>query len=145
MTRLGLASAVLLLACTTGSGARKGGIGEPRSTQVGRYLVQLDLDPEPPPLGELFRVHATVTLPDGRAVETANVNVDARMPQHEHGMETRPRLRTGECAEEQPCRHANGLYIFDGFKFHMGGNWTFLIEIEGPAGPDSTSLVYRVR
>lgn len=179
-------------------------LDEPRATQVGRYLVSLDLEPDPPKLGELFQVQARVTLPDGRPVETAKVVVDARMPQHEHGMETRPRLREGVCdgaanlgaeapsssleasestdvddgahassaarttdpaadrdapvrqgatdaspddaeASGRPCRHADGRYIFDGFKFHMAGQWTMLVQIDGPAGPDSTSMRYLAR
>lgn len=99
-----LAGLLSLAGCFPISSARKGAIGEPRSTQVGRYLVQLDLDPDPPPLGELFRVKATVSLPDGRLIETAKVEVDARMPQHDHGMETRPRLREGDCDDEGLCR-----------------------------------------
>lgn len=178
-------------------------LDEPRATQVGRYRVSLDLEPDPPKLGELFRVQARVTLPDGRPVETAKVVLDARMPQHEHGMETRPRLREGVCAgaadpgteamvsseatkvsspagggddtsvaartarstadtdvpahraadappdaaegSDRLCRHPEGRYIFDGFKFHMAGEWTMLIQIDGPAGPDSTSMRYLAR
>ena len=130
-----------------------------RTTQVGRYRVALTLDPEPPRLGELFRVQARVTLPDGRPVETAKVQIDARMPQHDHGMETRPRLRAGACEADtdapsdtdtdtdapRVCRHPDGRYVFDGFKFHMAGAWTILVQVEGPRGPDSTSIVYEAR
>jgi hypothetical protein len=115
-----------------------------RMTQVGRYRVALALDPDPPRLGELFRVSATVRYPDGRVIENAKVTVDARMPQHEHGMETRPRLRQGRC-DGDSCVHEDGVYLFDGFKFHMVGDWTFLIDVEGPRGPDSTSMIYRMR
>ena len=124
-------------------------IDVPRPTQVGRYQVAVSFDPDPPKLGELFRATARVTLADGRPVETAKVELDARMPQHEHGMETRPRLRPGQCEAGddgvERCRHQDGIYIFDGFKFHMAGDWTLLATIEGPKGPDSTSIVFRAR
>lgn len=144
MTRAWLVGLALLSGCTTSS-ATSASVGEFRRTQVGRYQVKLELEPEPPPLGELFRVRATVTLRDGRPVETAKVEVDAQMPQHEHGMETRPRLRPGECDAEDRCKFPDGIYIFDGFKFHMSGDWTLLVHVEGPRGPDSTSLIYRAR
>jgi len=111
--------------------------------------VALSIDPDPPTLGELFVVHADVKLPDGLAVETGRVTLDARMPQHEHGMETRPVVREGVCkqepdSEERTCRHPSGRYTADGFKFHMSGKWTFLVSVDGPGGPDSTTFVYRM-
>jgi len=140
-------AARLARGCARSAQAPEAGLpASPRPTQVGRYLVELRFEPDPPPLGELFRVEARVTVPDGRPVETAKVEVDARMPQHEHGMETRPRLRPGACDDAgQACRHEDGRYVFDGFKFHMPGDWTVVVQVEGPRGPDSTSIVYRAR
>jgi len=136
-------------------------LGKLKPTQVGRYKVGLELVPEPPPLGELFRVQAQVTLKDGTPLETGVVTLDARMPAHDHGMETRPRVREGECTPTatddadsddsddtdvpaRRCRHPGGTYIADGFKFHMSGDWTVLVSIDGPAGPDTTTFVYRM-
>lgn len=121
--------------------------GATKPTQVGRYRVGLTLEPAPPPLGELFRTRAAVTLEDGTPVETGVVKLDARMPQHDHGMETRPRVREGVCevkdtdSSDRRCRHPGGVYVADGFKFHMSGDWTVTVEIDGPAGPDSTDFV----
>lgn len=119
--------------------------GEVQPTQVGRYLVGVSFEPDPPPLGELFTATATVSLPDGTPLETGVVTLDARMPQHDHGMETRPRVRTVDCVEGEVCRHPNGIYVADGFKFHMSGAWTVLATVTGPRGPDSTSFVYEMR
>lgn len=110
--------------------------GAEKLTQVQRYRVEMALDPEPPELGELFVAKARVSLPDGTRVPTAVVTLDARMPQHDHGMETRPVMRDG--VDEA------GWYVADGFKFHMGGDWTLYVRIEGPGGPDSTTFVYGV-
>lgn len=122
------------------------GFGAMKRTQVGRYRVGLELDPSPPVLGELFRVQARVELKDGTPLETAVVDLNARMPEHEHGMETRPRVRPGACSGDTDapptrCPHPGGLYIADGFKFHMSGSWTVSVELDGPAGPDSTDFV----
>ena len=122
--------------------------GQPKRTQVGRYQVGLRLVPDPPPLGELFRVEADVALKDGTPLETAVVTLNARMPEHAHGMETRPRVREGTCTRDsddtdsRSCRHPGGTYVADGFKFHMSGAWTLLVEVDGPAGPDATDFVY---
>ena len=120
-----------------------------RRTQVGRYSVSVRLMPDPPVLGELFQVQATVW--DNRLekpLETGVVTLDARMPQHDHGMETRPRVRPGVCPEgdtDPPsptrCPHPDGVYVADGFKFHMSGDWTLMVGVDGPSGQDSTTIV----
>jgi hypothetical protein len=60
--------------------------------------------------------------------------VDARMPQHGHGMETKPKLREGEPVD--------GIYLTDGFKFHMPGEWTVTVAVTGPLGEDTTTFLY---
>ncbi len=166
-----LALVALPMAACTGSAPTRpdpvvanADFGQVKPTQSGRYRVGLALEPDPPPLGELFSVRATITLPDGTPLQNAVVTLDARMPQHDHGMETRPRVRPGVCgdtdapaagasaagdddtdaAEAAPCLHPGGIYRADGFKFHMGGAWTVLVTVDGPKGPDSTSFVYEM-
>ena len=39
----------------------------------------------------------------------------------------------------------DGIYISDGFKFHMGGAWTVTVEVQGPRGEDRTSFVYEMQ
>lgn len=114
----------------------------PRPTQLKRYTVGLTLEPDPPPMGELFAVSATVTDRDGQPIENAKVVLDARMPQHAHGMQTRPVPDKGTCDEAGTCTHPGGVYRATGFKFHMPGEWTVTVDINGPEGPDSTSFVY---
>lgn len=116
--------------------------GAERPTQLKRYHVALRFEPDPPPMGELFQVVATVTAPDGTPVEDAKVTIDARMPQHAHGMETDPVVEAGACDAAGSCRHPGGEYRASGFKFHMGGDWTLLVDVSGPRGIDSTSFVY---
>lgn len=117
-------------------------------TQSGKYAVVLALDPPSPAMGELFSVEAVVTDPSsGEPVETATVTLDALMPQHGHGMMTRPVARPGTCppsGEEPPerCPHPGGRYRTDGFKFHMPGAWTVTVAVEGPRGRDTTSVEY---
>jgi hypothetical protein len=49
------------------------------------------------------------------------------MPQHGHGLPTRPRVT-----------HAlgNGLYEIEGVRFNMGGWWEFRLAINAASGSD---------
>ena len=121
--------------------------GAPKPTQSGRYLVGLDFVPETPPSGELFTVRATFTEKDGTPIDDGSVKLNARMPQHNHGMMTDPVNDPGVCPgvalpAAGDCKHPGGLYETSGFKFHMGGQWTITVDVVGPRGPDSTSFVY---
>lgn len=138
---------LVLLACGGGAPEVQEPVEEPawgaaRVTQQGKYRVAVELEPDPPPLGELFLVRAHVTQADGEPLEDAKVTLDATMPHHGHGMETRPIPDPGECPEEGRCLHPGGVYTSRGFKFHMRGPWTLTVEIEGPRGFDNTSFVY---
>lgn len=116
------------------------------STQSGTYDVAVVFDPARPEMGALFDVVATVVdhrtrlpLVDGK------VTLNARMPQHGHGMETDPAQDAGQCDKDPRCPHPDGVYRTKGFKFHMGGSWTVTIEVVGASGTDSTSFVYEMK
>lgn len=119
--------------------------GAPRATQQGRYTVELSADPAVPPMGELFVMQAILRDREGELVEDAKVKLDARMPQHNHGMATDPIDDPGECVTPKDCRHSGGVYRTSGFKFHMPGEWTVSVEIVGPEGQDSTTVLYLQR
>jgi hypothetical protein len=136
-----------LLAITTacGSASREAPpASEPgvfhRTTQTGYYDVDVTFDPRVPAAGELFTVTAVVHEKDGRPMERGKVTLDARMPQHGHGMETKPVQDEGTCTGDV-CTHPGGRYRAEGFKFHMPGAWTVTIDVVGPRGPDNTSFV----
>lgn len=114
------------------------------TTQLHRYDVALEL-PDPPPMGALFDVKAKLTLPDGTPVENAKVTLDARMPEHAHGMQTDPKPDPGVCDASGLCSHPNGEYLSRGFKFHMGGLWSVSVNVDGPRGADSTSFELQVQ
>ncbi|MBA2320862.1 MAG: FixH family protein [Deltaproteobacteria bacterium] len=117
--------------------------GAARTTQNGKYEVTLVTEPDPPVRGELFEVSARFTELDGTPIEDGKVSLDARMPQHNHGMMTDPVDDPGHCdAAGAKCTHPGGVYEASGFKFHMGGEWTITVDVVGPRGPDSTSFVY---
>jgi hypothetical protein len=126
-------------------------------TQSRKYAITVRSDPDPPVMGEFFTLEATITREDGTPVERAVVDLDARMPQHNHGMMTDPVMRPGDCTPVEGeaadpgekkgrakpvCLHEGGIYRSDGFKFHMGGEWTIIVDVDGPIGPDRTTFVY---
>lgn len=70
-------------------------------------------------VGQLFTVEAVV-CPGGPAA-VALVHVDARMPDHRHGMNYRPRVMA----------RGDGRYVAEGLLFHMPGRWQLLFELQG--------------
>lgn len=114
-----------------------------RTTQNGQYIVDVQFKPAIPKMGELFSVYATVKDRAGEPVEAGVVVLDARMPQHDHGMETDPIADKGTC-EGDVCSHPGGVFFSEGFKFHMAGSWTVTVDVQGPRGPDSTSFAYEM-
>jgi hypothetical protein len=116
--------------------------GAEKSTQLNRYLVSLEFEPAKPPMGELFDVVASVKARDGTLLDDAKVTLNALMPQHGHGMATSPIDDPGVCDAANKCRHPNGIYRTSGFKFHMAGDWSVTVDINGSEGMDSTSFVY---
>lgn len=122
-----------------GSPAAPGAAGSPAAplaTEAGHYRLTWRAIPEPIPLSELFEVETVLTLADGTPVEVGSVRVDAEMPQHGHGMATRPEADPGECDAAGACRHPGGVYRTRGMKFHMPGAWVVVFEVDGPKGPD---------
>ena len=55
-----------------------------------------------------------VETKEGRPVTDATVKIDGDMPQHGHGLPTRPRVTRNL---------GNGDYLVEGVKFQMGGWW----------------------
>ena len=46
--------------------------------------------------------------------------VDARMPEHRHGMNYRPRV----------VRKSEGVYVAEGLLFHMPGLWQLMFDVD---------------
>lgn len=90
--------------------------------------VESSLDPI-----EINRIHSwTLTLThDGEPVEGAVFRVAGGMPAHDHGMPTAPRVTT---------ELEHGRYLLEGMRFHMGGHWEVVIEIEADGIRDTVVI-----
>ncbi|MEJ8834863.1 FixH family protein [Ramlibacter sp. AN1133] len=74
----------------------------------------------PVPVGRLHAWTLHVARANGTPVTDAVFAVDGDMPQHGHGLPTRPRV----------TRHlGNGDYLLEGVKFQMGGWWVMDFDV----------------
>lgn len=105
------------------------GLG-PRTSEREQYVAVLDPG-EPLRPRQMRTIRAVVRDTEGRPVDGASIQVDGGMPQHGHGLPTRPRVTRN---------HGGGVYEIEGVRFNMGGWWEFKLVIDGPAGPDTVTF-----
>src|SRR3954464_13120413 len=105
------------------------GLG-PRSSVEGRYVATLD-PAKPLRPRQMQTVRVTVRDAEGRAIDEAQISIDGGMPQHGHGLPTRPRVTRNL---------GDGIYEIEGVRFNMGGWWEFKLAIAGPRGADTVTF-----
>ena len=76
-------------------------------------------------------VQVAVTDAAGQPVDGAQITVDGGMPQHGHGLPTRPRVTR---------RLGNGVYEIEGVRFNMRGWWEFTLSIAAAPGTDRVTF-----
>ena len=80
------------------------------------------LEPQLSPL-EINKMHAWevhLSWHDGRPVEGAEIEIGGGMPLHDHGLPSRPRVTQ---------YLGDGVYLVEGMRFHMPGEWVMDIDI----------------
>ena len=89
-------------------------------SESGLYQATIVPETEPIAINHLHTWVIHIETPDGQPLTDATVTVDGDMPQHGHGMPTRPQVTQNL---------GNGDYLVEGMKFQMGGWWVvdFLI------------------
>jgi hypothetical protein len=95
-----------------------------RRSNQGVYQVSYTPRRGPIVINQIHSWTIHVAKPDGQPVTDAVITVDGDMPQHGHGLPTRP----------QVTKHlGNGDYLVEGMKFQMGGWWVvdFTIDHHG--------------
>ena len=96
-----------------------------------RYVVTLQPPAQPAAINQLHAWQVTLVSPTGAPVAHARIQVDGGMPQHGHGLPTRPQV-----TRELP----DGGYVIEGMKFSMTGWWEIKLAIDGPAGADRVTF-----
>lgn len=132
---LGLASLVVATTASAGLFSRKlpADLDLALAKRTAAGLYEATIAPVAPPV-KVGRMHAwTVTLtdPNGRPVDGADIAVDGGMPQHGHGLPTAPAVTQAL---------GNGRYLIEGMKFNMPGWWEVDLGIAGPAGTDAVTF-----
>ena len=105
-----------------------------RSSEAGVYRATIKPQGDTIPKGKLHRWTLHLETMDGVPVDSATVAVDGGMPQHGHGLPTRPRVTR---------RLGNGDHAVEGMKFNMGGWWVVKFRVASAAGNDS--LLFNVK
>lgn len=123
MQRRSLLLSTAMLALGLGAGCSAGaGVRPPqdaaeyateRSSSQGSFRVSYRTE-APMPVGRLHAWTLHVARTDGTPVTDAAIAVDGDMPEHRHGLPTRPRVTRNL---------GNGDYLLEGVKFQMGGWW----------------------
>lgn len=98
----------------------------PRASAARQFTATLQPD-QPLRPRRMHTVRVAVTDAAGVPVDGATIQIDGGMPQHGHGLPTRPRVTRAL---------GNGLYEIEGVRFNMGGWWEFKLAIKATSGSD---------
>lgn len=96
-----------------------------------KYVVTLRAPAKPAAINQLHAWQVKLASPTGEPVPNARIKVDGGMPQHGHGLPTRPQV-----TRELP----DGGYLIEGMKFSMTGWWEIKLAVDGPAGADRVTF-----
>jgi len=108
--------------------------GRARASEAGLYRGVIHPDGDSIPQGKLQRWTLHLETASGQPVDSARIAVDGGMPQHGHGLPTKPQVTR---------QLANGDYVVEGMKFNMGGWWVVKFRVNASAGADS--LVFNLK
>lgn len=120
---------VAMLKSTPKPPASEFGYG-PRQSASGAYILKIE---EAAAFKKGKILSTVIVLQDARgsAVEGADIAVDGGMPQHGHGLPTKPRVTRSL---------GSGRYQVEGLKFNMGGWWELKFAIRSGAVSDSITF-----
>ncbi|AHG89383.1 auxin-binding protein [Gemmatirosa kalamazoonensis] len=99
-----------------------------RASEGGRYRATIHPQGDTIPQGKLQRWTLHVETVAGAPVDSAAITVDGGMPQHGHGLPTKPRVTRAL---------GHGDHVVEGMKFNMGGWWVVTFRVHADAGTDS--------
>jgi hypothetical protein len=140
LTMATVAVAITLTGCSHammmihGTGAKRPAASEfglgPRASVAGRYVATLE-PARPLRPRQMQTVRVTLRDAEGLAMDDALISIDGGMPQHGHGLPTRPRVTKAL---------GDGIYEIEGVRFNMGGWWEFRLAIAGSRGADTVTF-----
>ena len=126
------AAAALICACALGAAtpgaAAACELPPGKRLESERFSLSYRTRPERIAVSEPFVLELAVCPRKGKAAD--GIRLDARMPEHRHGMNYRPSVT--------PL--GAGRYRSEGWLFHMAGRWEFVFEISGERFADSVRV-----
>ncbi|MBI5842272.1 MAG: FixH family protein [Chloroflexi bacterium] len=102
-----------------------------RTTDNGLYRVSFTSELNPLAINQIHTWTLHIETADGQPVENAEITVDGGMPQHGHGLPTRPQVTQNL---------GNGDYVVEGMKFQMGGWWEVKFSITSGGKTDTVTF-----
>jgi hypothetical protein len=100
-------------------------------SQEKKFIVSLQPPAVPPAINQIHSWQVKLSSADGVPISHAHIGVDGGMPQHGHGLPTRPQV-TRELAD--------GTYLLEGMKFSMTGWWEIKLAIDAAEGSDKVTF-----
>jgi len=105
-----------------------------RTSEAGHYRATIHPQGDSIPQGRLHRWTLHLETASGTPVDSATLLVDGGMPQHGHGLPTKPRVTRDL---------GNGDHLVEGMKFNMGGWW--VVKFRVAAAPGRDSVVFNLK
>jgi hypothetical protein len=102
-----------------------------RLTDNSLYRVSFTTIPNPIEINDMHSWVLNVQTADGQALDNAEIGVDGGMPQHGHGLPTRPQVTE---------KLGNGDYRVEGLRFQMPGWWEVKFDIAADGQRDSVTF-----
>lgn len=129
------AAATLMSGCMMFARAPQGlDYSRTRRSEHALYRATIRPQGDSIPVGRMQSWTLHLETASGAPIDSATIAVDGGMPQHGHGLPTRPRVTRAL---------GNGDHLVEGMKFNMGGWWVVKFRVGAAAGRDS--VVFNVK
>lgn len=102
-----------------------------RASEAGAFTATIEPGIDPIAINQMHSWTVEVTMADGSPVAPEAITVDGGMPQHGHGLPTKP-----EVTENL----GDGRFSVEGMKFNMPGWWVVNIHVQTPGGEDRATF-----
>lgn len=97
------------------------------SSRGGYFSATYTLESPCPPMNAIHSWDVALIDREGNPLDGAEVTIDADMPEHLHGMMTKPQVLRAT---------SPGTFRVDGMKFHMPGWWVITLDVSKGRGRD---------
>jgi hypothetical protein len=100
-------------------------------SEAGAFRVSYMSDSEPVPINKVHGWRLYIETASGEPVTDAEISIDGDMPEHGHGMPTKPRVARNL---------GGGVYAVEGMKFQMPGWWVVHFRISSGGTEDTATF-----